>query len=141
MCKFVAIAQELGISVFVVVDGDGDEQKPEELDKHRRDNSCLLTLCSLDGSEPFPKEILWGESIVMWPNRIGYSVLSDFGEDVWLKAENKVRADLGLHDGLRRKNKMLISATLEQLWKEGKKSASLIKLCGAILQYAETVRI
>jgi len=36
---------------------------------------------------------------------------------------------------------MLIAATLEELWKEDRKSASLIKLSAGILRYAEKLRM
>jgi predicted ATP-dependent endonuclease of OLD family len=141
MCKFVGIAQELGISVFVVVDADGDENDAQERDKHRRDNACILNLCSLNEVEPLPNEVVWGDNMVMWPTRLADKVHADFGEDVWANAENKVRQDMGLHDGVRRKNKMLIAATLEELWNQGRKSPTLLKLCAAILRYGEKVRI
>lgn len=141
MCKFVGIAQELGISVFVVVDADGDEQNTQEREKHRRDNSCIINLCSINGVDPLPSEVIWSENMVMWPTNLADNVHADFGEDDWSKAENKVRQNLELHDGVRRKNKMLIAATLEELWNQGHKSSTLIKLCGSILRYGEKVRI
>jgi len=141
MSRFVGIAQELEISVFVVVDADGDENNPEERDKHRRDNACILNLCSLNGVDPLPNEVIWGDNIVMWPTRMADKVRADFGEDIWAEAENKVRQNLGLHDGVRRKNRMLIAATLEDLWNQERKSATLLKLCAGILRYGEKMRI
>jgi hypothetical protein len=85
--------------------------------------------------------LIEGENLVMWPTKIADRVRADFGEDIWAAAENKVREDMGLHDGLKRKNKILIAATLDELWKEDRKSASLVKLSAGILRYAEKVRI
>ena len=79
--------------------------------------------------------------LVMWENNIGDKVRKDIGKDVWLESEIKVREDLMLHGGVKQKNTILITATLEELWKQEKKSASLIKLCGSILRYAERTRI
>ena len=141
MCRFVGIAQELGISVFVVVDADGDENNAQEHNKHRRDNACILNLCSLNSADPLPNEVIWGDNIVMWPTQLADKVRADFGEDVWAEAENKVRQNLGLHDGVRRKNRMLIAATLEELWNQERKSATLLKLCAGILRYGEKMRI
>jgi predicted ATP-dependent endonuclease of OLD family len=139
--RFVAIAQELGISVFVVFDGDGDEENTTEIEKHRRDNACILKLCGLDANDSIPKKTVWADNLVMWENNIGDKVRKDIGKDVWLESEIKVREDLMLHGGVKQKNTILITATLEELWKQEKKSASLIKLCGSILRYAEKTRI
>lgn len=141
MSKFVAIARELGISIFTVVDADRDEKNADELEKHRKDNACILKLCGISGCDSLPEEVVWGENVVIWPTNIGDKVRVDFGEDCWLAAENKVRRELGLHDGVKQKNKMLIAATLEELWKEDRKSASLIKLSAGIIRYAEKLRI
>jgi len=139
--RFVAIAQELGISVFVVFDGDGDEENATEIEKHRRDNACILNLCGLDDNDSIPKKTVWADNLVMWETNIGDKVREDIGEDVWLKSEMKVREELMLHGGIKQKNTILITATLEDLWEQSKQSASLIKLCGTILRYAEKMRI
>jgi predicted ATP-dependent endonuclease of OLD family len=141
MGKFVAIAEELRIDVFVVVDADGDEQRPDELEKHKKDNACILNLRRVSERDSLPKEVVWEENLVMWPTKMADRVRADFGADEWAKAENKVRQELRLHDGVRRKNKMLIAATLEELWARGHQSPSLIKLCGGILRYGEKKRI
>ena len=137
MSRLVAIAQELGIPVFAVVDGDSDA-KPQDIENNRKDNKCLLKLFSLSGENPLPDKTLWNENFVMWAKRIGDTVKEEIG-DAWEDAENKVREDKGFRDGVKRKNPMLITATLEELWNQGKQCASLIKLCGAILHYAQKV--
>lgn len=141
MSRFVAIAQELGIGVFVVVDADADEKRADELDKHKKDNACIFKLCGFSGSNSLPEQVVWKENLAMWPSKMADRVRADFGEDVWLQAENKVRNELGLHNGVKQKNKMLIAATLQELWKHERKSASLVKLCAGILRYAEKKRI
>ena len=72
----------------------------------------------------------------MWHPKIGDVVHQDFGAEEWLKAETAVKLDRGFTHGVNQKNCMLIAATLERLWSESKRSASLEKVCEAILEYA-----
>ena len=139
MSRLVAIAQELKIPVFAVVDGDRDV-KSQDVEKNKKDNACLLRLFSLPDGNELPAKTIWHENFVMWPERISNTVREEFG-DAWEVIENKVRNEKALQDGVKSKNPMLIAATLEELWNQGKKSASLIKLCDAILYYAQKVGI
>ncbi len=66
---------------------------------------------------------------------------ADFGENAWNAAQQKARDRLELQGPLSSKNKVLIAGTLEELWNQGKKSASLIKLCGRILAYAQKIEV
>ncbi len=141
MSRLVAIAAEFQIPFFVVFDADGDERNPAEKEKHRKDNMCLTRLCSIVNEEPFPSEIFWGDNIVVWPRKISQSVQSDFGADVWERAQAKAREQHDLKEGVRAKNSMLIAYTLDDLNEQSKQSKSLIKLCGCILRYAEKVEI
>jgi hypothetical protein len=65
----------------------------------------------------------------MWKTNIGDVVREDFGAAVWDKAENNARNKMGFTDNVRRKNRLLIAATLEELSSEGKQSAILETLC------------
>jgi predicted ATP-dependent endonuclease of OLD family len=141
MSRLVAIAIELQIPFFVIFDADGDESADEERRKHERDNGCLIRLCSIKSIDPFPNQILWSDNVVIWPTEIGKAVENDFGKETWETAESKARRDRGLLDGVRRKNAMLITATIEELWSQEKQSASLIKLCAAVLYYAQKTGI
>lgn len=139
--RFIAIAQELGIPVFVVFDGDGCVTNAEDIKNNRRDNGCILRLLSISDVDPLPKETMWREDIVMWATNIASSVRADFGENAWNAAQQKARDRLELQGPLSSKNKVLIAGTLEELWNQGKKSASLIKLCGRILAYAQKIEV
>lgn len=139
--RFVAIAQEIGIPVFVVFDGDGRVTDPAAIKNNRKDNGCILRLLSISDVDPLPKETMWHENVVMWATKIADSVRADFGESAWNAAQRKVRDRLELQGPLSPKNKVLIAGTLEELWKQGKKSASLIKLCGRILAYAQKIKV
>ena len=151
MPRMQAIAQRLGIPVLVVFDSDSDAKKPEAMNSHRKYNTAILALAGVDpGSDPSPDAIavnaskldpmpvdtLWRSNLVMWHPKIGDVVHQDFGAEEWLKAETAVKLDRGFTHGVNQKNCMLIAATLERLWSESKRSASLEKVCEAILEYA-----
>ncbi len=143
LSRLVAIALEMEIPFFVIFDADGDEVEKDETKRkeYEKDNGCILRLCSSPDHDPLPKDIIWGNGVVVWPNRIDETIHSDFGADIWLEAENKVRQDLGLHDGVKRKNKILIAGTLEELWKKEKKSVSLMRLCSEIIRFAQKIQL
>ena len=61
--------------------------------------------------------------------------MEDFSKDVWEKAENNARNKMGFTDNVRRKNRLLIAATLEELSSEGKQSAILETLCEKLLGF------
>ena len=84
-----------------------------------------------------PQGTLWSDSVVMWHSDIGDVVINGFGTDVWEAAELKAKAGHGFIDGVKRKNSMLIAATLDELFKNGKQSQVLETLCSKILQYAD----
>ncbi len=136
----LAIAKELNIPSFVVFDSDAHEGDGEERKQHKRDNSCILKLCGLDEFEPLPSETLWSENVVMWKSTITKIVPEDFGTGVWEKAENEMRNTLGFGDGIKRKNNLLIAATLENLAKQGQTSPTLGKVCNYILAFARKSR-
>ena len=143
LSRLVAIALELEIPFFVIFDADGDvvERDSGKRKEHERDNGCILRLCSVPDSDILPKNIIWGNGVVMWPNRIGDTVHADFGADIWNEAANKVRQKLGLHNGVSGKNKILIAGTLEELWSQKKQSATLMKLCSEIIRYAQKIQM
>lgn len=132
----LAVAGALGIPIFIVFDSDADANraKPEA---HPRNNACILSLCGVEGVDPMPEETLWSDRVVMWHSDIGDVVINEFGADVWEAAELKVKVEQGFVDGVKRKNSMLIAATLDELFKNGKQSEVLETLCSRILQYAE----
>ena len=83
-----------------------------------------------------PKSPVWAENAVMWHSDIADVVRNDIGEAVWGDAENKAKVEHGFLDGVKRKNSLLIAATLEELSKRGSRSEILEKLCVAILEFA-----
>lgn len=135
----LAIAKELGIPAFVVFDGDVDQTEKKTRESNGRDNSCILRLCGVTDVDPLPADDLWRENVVMWNSEVTKVVPQDFGNDVWTQAEDESRENRGLV-GIRRKNNLLIAATLEHLASQGKTSRVLTKLCEHILAFAEKVK-
>jgi len=143
LSRLAAMALELEIPIFVIFDADGNVVKkdPGKRKEHERDNGCILRLCSVTDSELLPEAAIWRDGLVMWPSRISDTIHDDFGVDIWDKAANKVRQELGLHNGVSGKNKILIAGTLEELWRQEKKSATLMRLCSETIRYAQKMQI
>jgi hypothetical protein len=76
----------------------------------------------------------------MWHSNIADVVHSDFGQDVCDSSEQIAKQAQGFLDGVKRKNSLLIAATLEELCKQGKQSQALEQLCVKILDFAEKHR-
>lgn len=134
--RLLAIAKRLGIPCFVILDADGDKTDPGTRRQHERDNSCLLRMCGIVDPDPFPEKTYWGRHVVVWASNISDAVHADFGKAVYEEAESTARRKHGFVDGVRRKNPLLIAATLEELRDRSKTSTVLEKLCKAILSFA-----
>lgn len=133
MSRPLTIANGLNLPAFVVFDGDCDSK---ELEDHRRDNNCLLSLLN-EESEPIVEEPFFGTRSVMWNTRIFDAICSEVEEETWNTAENDARNTYKLQVGVRRKNPVLITATLEKLLSDGTRFSLLDKLCANLLTYAE----
>lgn len=136
MSRLLAIANKLNIPAFVVFDADADQTQPGDEKKNKKDNSCILKLCSKRDFDPLPSDILWGNNVVMWPTEIAKVVHDDFGQDIWQKAQDKARKDNGF-TGVSSKNRLLIAATLEELHQQSVHSSILDKLSHRILSFAK----
>lgn len=136
MSRPLAVANALGIPAFVVFDSDAEANR-EKPENHPRNNACILSLCGHKGAEPMPQDTLWSDNVIMWHSNISDVVGNDFGAEVWNAAESKAKADQGFMEGIKRKTSMLIAATLEELFTQGKQAEALETLCTKILQFAE----
>lgn len=132
----LAIANGLGIPTYVIFDGDADDVKHKAV--HERDNGCILRLCG-HSTEAWPTATFWGHNVTMWHSKIGNEVMAQIGSDIWNTQEDNARKERGLTSGIKRKNTLLVTATLERAWKDGHKSALLGKLCTQILDFASKV--
>ena len=135
MSRPLAIARELAIPHFVIFDGDSDKNEKEHCKKdNNRDNLCLLNLCSVCGVEPLSTENYIGDKVVMWGTNIKDAVRNEIGTDIWDKAQEAMVNFHGYHDiANKKKNEMVIVATIQHLWeKEGKRSSILDNVCNRI---------
>ena len=137
LSRALAICKELHIPAFVVFDSDANQKKESDIKNNTRDNSCILRLCGLNDFDPLPSDNLWHSQGIMWKTKIADVVMEDFGTDVWEKAENNARTKMGFTENVRRKNRLLIAATLEELSSEEKQSAILETLCDKLLGFAK----
>ncbi len=159
----MAIAQEFEIPTFVVCDSDIErsierieqtekllEDDPsrvdkiksakEELNKQKEINKAIANLCRLDLEDPLKCETIRKDNIVMWKNSIGTEVERSFKGTEWQETQDAVVKEYGFEEvRTKKKNGMVIAATLEKLHGMGKQSPVLMDLSGRISQYAQRI--
>jgi predicted ATP-dependent endonuclease of OLD family len=163
--RLLAIAQEFGIPAFVVCDSDIEtsiegleraeklpihdpirrekiESKRGELEKQKEIKKAIASLCGLKIEDASKCETIRGDNIVMWKGAIGTEVENSFEAGEWQETQNVVTKKYGF-EGVttKKKNAMVITATLEQLYEKGKQSPVLIELCSRISQYAQRIEV
>jgi hypothetical protein len=149
----LAIAHHLKIPTFVLFDSDGhsnvakagddpgqEKKKKDARTKHEKDNTTILKLCGIAAPDPFPADTLWQPGVVMWKSEIGDVVVDNFGSDEWAKIADTVRVKHGIDVGDINKNSLFIGYRLVEAWEQGKKSATLERLCKGIIDFATNAR-
>lgn len=137
MPKALSIAKCLNIPTFIIFDTDGNETNQEKRKVHERDNSALFCLSGHANQPPFPEDIFWSPTCVAWPQCLSQSIKGDIGEEIWESARQKAANDFNHAPDLQ-KNTMFIASHLSYIWDMGGRSPSLMKLCRAILDFAES---
>lgn len=140
MSRLLAIAKELELPVFAIFDADGNKNG----DARRiatKDNSCLLKLLGIAVPEAFPSNSVMGHNYVQWAIDIGHSVSADFPDNQWAQQIGNISQSLGISGETAGKKEMVITMSLEQFFRDGRQSQTLVNACSAIIRYAETVRI
>ena len=137
MSRPLAIALGLGLPAFVIFDGDCDRATDSPKDEHRRDNGCLLNLLGVE-KDPIQEKSLIESTFVMWRTRILDEMRAEVGEEEWDTAEASARESFKLQSGVRRKNPMLVTATIESLLKKGRQFPSLEAVTNAMLDFARS---
>jgi hypothetical protein len=66
-------------------------------------------------------------------------IRAEVGPAVWDEAEKQARQDQDLQQGVKRKNPLLVAATVERLFLNGVEIPRLNRLGEALLKHAETV--
>lgn len=133
--KPLAMAKQLDIPVFIIIDADTDTQKAEYITKHKQDNKAILSLMGYGAESEWPANDLWKSDLVMWKHNLTKLVEGEIGPN-WPNHVNAAEAHYGQPGGLK-KNPLAISRALEAAWKSGDKSPSLEKLAGDVISFAE----
>lgn len=139
MLKPLVIAKHMRIPTFIIFGSDRDEQDPARRLKHERDNKALLALIGTVGENPMQTKSLWGKGFVMWHSNIGAIVSEEIGATDWKIYQAEADKQYGQAGGLR-KNSLHIGASLALAWDAGKRSPSLERLCGEILNPTSSVQ-
>jgi putative ATP-dependent endonuclease of the OLD family len=134
MSRLLAIANELCIRAFAIIDGDTDKNNR---DQQERDNLCILRLCGTADADPLPKENLFYSNCVVWSKDIAAAVHEDVGQAVWEEVSNRVRETKGFMRGSNNKNKLFVAGIIEELVQRKCHIPTLDKLCRIILEFAE----
>ncbi|MFA5292608.1 MAG: AAA family ATPase [Phycisphaerae bacterium] len=161
MPRLVAIAQEFDIPTFVICDSDiescierieqaeklpeGDSGRADKikgakegLNKQKEINKAIASLCGLQIEDTGKCETIRGNNIIMWKDSIGTEVERSFEGMEWQEAQDVIVKEYGFEEvKTKKKNGMVIAATLEKLHEKKKQSPILIDLCGRISQYAQ----
>jgi predicted ATP-dependent endonuclease of OLD family len=148
----LAIANHLKIPTFVVFDSDGHSDTPDPADdpkktndkrsrraRHEKDNIAILKLCKIPDPVAFPADTYWTDRVVMWSSEMGAIVSGEIGDADWQAIGDDVRQEYGINVGGIDKNSLFIGFRMAKAWDMNKKSASLDKLCKAILTFASNV--
>ncbi|HEV2221843.1 MAG TPA: AAA family ATPase [Candidatus Acidoferrales bacterium] len=131
MIRPIAIANQLGIPAFAVIDADSKKTRGRA---DERDNLAIMRLCGIADPEAFPENTLFSANLCVWPTEIGDVVQREIGAD-WEQFANAVTQKKGIHSN-HGKNPIFIGLVLSAAWQAGKKSPSLENLCRQIMAFA-----
>ncbi|CAE6710765.1 ATP-dependent nuclease [Paraburkholderia aspalathi] len=132
----LAVANELGLPVFLVFDSDGNIVRQDHRIKHDRDNRALISLLGIE-CDSFPEQNTSGVNYAIWKTNLGEEVKSSFGEN-YERLANATRARYANEGGIE-KHDLFIADWLATGWQEGLRSNMLQQLCQDILAYARGV--
>lgn len=133
--KPLAMAKQLEIPVFVVIDADTNTVKPEHITAHKKDNGSILALLGYSSSEEWPNNHVWKDDFAMWKHNLTELVEAEIGEN-WKTYIDKAAVFYGQPGGLE-KNPLAISRVLQSAWSSDDRSPSLQKLAEKIVSFAE----
>ncbi len=135
--RLLGICNGLEIPCYSIFDSDGSKANKSD---NARDNACLIRLSGEEiGDYEFPEQPHYGDRCTAWPDDIGKAVIDDLGADTWDDAETSARKMHGLESGVRRKNQVLIAATIIELKNRGKTSSVLQSAVDKIFEYSQNV--
>ncbi|MFO7906925.1 MAG: AAA family ATPase [Pirellulaceae bacterium] len=133
--KPLAMAKQLDIPVFIIIDADTDTQKADHITKHKHDNKAILSLMGYGAESEWPRSDIWKSDLVMWKHDLTKLVEAEIGAN-WPNHVNAAAVHYGQPGNLK-KNPLAVSRALEAAWKSGDKSPSLERLAGDVIAFAE----
>lgn len=133
--KPLAIAKQLDIPVFVIVDADTDTEKAEHVTKHKQDNKAILSLMGYGADSEWTASDIWKSDFVMWKHNLTKLIEAEIGEN-WGTHVDAAAKHYGQPGGLK-KNPLAISRALEAAWKSGDRSPSMEKLAANVIGFSE----
>lgn len=136
--KPLAMAKQLQIPVYVVLDADTGTVKADDIIKHKNDNAAILSLLGHASESSWPSTSIWRDDLTMWNTNITQVVEGELGED-WKQHCDAAAAHYGNAGGLK-KNPLTVSRALETAWVNNARSPSLQQLAKNIISFAESSR-
>lgn len=133
--KPLAMAKQLQIPAYVVIDADTETVREDHIIKHKKDNKHILALMGHTGESEWPDADVWKSDFTMWEHNLTKMVEAEIGVH-WKQHIDAAAAFYGQPGGLE-KNPLAVSRALEAAWKSGDRSQSLEKLAKNIISFAE----
>lgn len=132
------IAKGLDIPVLAIADADSGNRNHNESEVRNR---ALVRIFGGDENDLFPLAPQWNDGLVLWPADFADTVERELVESLGAQGQQhlddirtRARAECGNAEHLK-KNPIYIGHMLDIAWQEGAKSASLDRLCDAILSF------
>lgn len=135
MSRPLAVANGLGMPAFAVFDGDRDRATDDSGDQQQRDNGCILHLMESEAPQ-LPDRNVFETNMVMWRTRILDEIQAEIGIAEWERYEQEARRTYALESGVRRKNPMLISGTLELICNNNQTVECIDRAANQIMKFA-----
>lgn len=133
LARPLIVAQELGIPVYVVFDGDREQSTHGG---HIADNKRLLRILGVPAAPLFPDDVHWGQHFVQWPDDMSRLVKleleASLGAVAFTALMERARVACGLAPSLD-KNSLFIQHQLELAHDAGATCATLDRLCDELL--------
>ncbi|OOZ33980.1 ATP-dependent endonuclease [Solemya velesiana gill symbiont] len=133
--KPLAMARQLKVPVYVVMDADTDAEREHHINMHKKDNASILSLMGHVDIDEWPDKHAWKADLTMWEHNLTKTVEEEIGDN-WKAHVDAAAAYYGQPGGLD-KNPLAVSRALEGAWNNDEKSESLKKLAMNIITFAE----
>lgn len=133
----IALAAQLAIPVFVMMDCDGDQDDPERRKYHESDNAAIFALMDVK-SDAIPSATVFADGLIAWAENMTKEVVRGFG-DSYRGLSQQTNAAFG-HEGSLKKHELFVADLLQRAEADGCACECLDQLCDAILDHAKRMR-